>query len=143
MTYLIAGTSSNLNKTYQLTGEDAIEDNLCSKVGKVLEWPVTQLPREIANYFRNPKVITVALTITAMAIVQFAFYPVATALAVKFVATWIAAHISYSTIHFGLYLLCMGFVLGNGMLAFGRFSNAKVLELIQRQLNEAQAQQAS
>jgi hypothetical protein len=118
-----AGTESQ----EQRQERENIEKNECERIGDVLAWHVTQLPRHINRAFSDPRVLTIALTALAMIAVTFTFYPVTTFLAVKSISVFIVTKTPWLYVKLGTYVLSMLAVLGTGTRALGRFTNKELM----------------
>jgi hypothetical protein len=131
--YFQASLAKDINQHFN-KAHASIQETPLSQIGKLLRWHVSILPKELLHLFQKPRVVVVALTALALLAVQFTFYPVATALAVRSSFYWIAKWITLEQIHFGLYLASMSYVLGTGLLAFGRLSQDAVVQEIQARI---------
>ena len=101
--------------------------NWLEHAGDALCWHAMYLPRHIVKAFANPKVVTVALTALALLAVQFAFYPIATTLAIKSICIFIARHLSLWAVKLASYILVQSAILGLGTRALGRFCNSDLM----------------
>ncbi|MBA3815116.1 MAG: hypothetical protein H0X29_01065 [Parachlamydiaceae bacterium] len=101
--------------------------NSLEKVGGMLNWCVTTLPKKAWHALHNPKVLTVAFTALALLTVQFTFYPTATYLATKAICIFIATHIPAYAVKISAYVFIQMNVLGFGLKALGRFSNEELM----------------
>jgi hypothetical protein len=104
-----------------------IPKNIGEKLGDAMIWHVKSMPKHVCRCASDPRVITVAFTALAMLSVQFAFYPVATTLAVRAVATAALKLLPAETVKFAGYVLTELGVVGYGVRALGRFTNALLL----------------
>lgn len=108
--------------------------NILEKTGNGILWTVGNLPRAvkwIGKQFNDPRVVTVLLTITALALTTFAFYPAITTAAVAAACTAIKAalmEIPFWAVKFAGYVLTCGVIVGYGARAAGRFGNEELMK---------------
>lgn len=102
--------------------------NRLEKIGGLLNWCVTQLPKKAWHALHNPKVLAVAFTALAMVTVQFAFYPTVSYLATKAVCVFLANHISAYAVKISIYAFTQINILGFGVRTLGRFSNEELMK---------------
>jgi hypothetical protein len=116
------------NKEYQH------RSNLIEKAGNGLLHIVGTLPRSIkwvGRQFQDPRVVTVALTVSALFLATLSFYPAVTIVATK--AAFTAIHLMLSQIplwgvKLSAYVLTCTAITGFGARATGRFANADLMK---------------
>jgi hypothetical protein len=110
-----------------LTGNPAqygdYHKNLTEKLGNLLLYPSLNLPKGLINALYNPKVLTVAFTALALIGVQFAFYPITSALLLEKALVLISAYITPEIAKLAAYVFIQTAIVGLGTRAMGRFTN--------------------
>lgn len=106
--------------------ENYTKNNL-EKVGQLLLWHVIEIPQSVYKAAHNPKVLTVAFTILAMTVVQFAFYPITSLLALQKVVTLLSPIFTKFAVKLASYTLIQAAILGWGIRSMGRFTNQQLM----------------
>ena len=97
------------------------QKNILEKTGDVFIWHFAELPHKIKQLLREPRFLTVVFTTFAMTSIQFAFYPRISWEKFKALVKYIK--IDPAKVKFATYLALMSAAFGNGLRAYGRFSN--------------------
>ncbi len=95
-------------------------------------WLVEELPKKIWKVLKEPRLVSLALTILALGAVSFAFYP-ATSLAVVKAGIALLPQIPFWAAKFSIYLLTCETILSYGLRAQGRFWNKPLREAFYEQ----------
>lgn len=96
--------------------------NFLEKIGDNGLWFVEKLPTIVWEKAKDPRVVTLALTILALSTVSLAFYPATTILAFKG-AVALLPSITAGAVKLSAYLLTCGTILSYAARAEGRFFN--------------------
>ncbi len=117
-----------------LRGGEGCPANLVEKAGDGILHVIGSTPRSIkwmGKQFQDPRVVTIALTIIALIVISFIFYPITSALIAKAACIFIGqqlAQIPLWTIRLAAYLLTCTTIVGYGARATGRFANADLMK---------------
>lgn len=109
------------------TLREEIPLNQIEKLGNILSWCGYELRTTLQKFFRDPRTITVLVTLFWMNLTSFVFYPVQTFDAWDYVLTALFKHINWAYVKFVIWTLTEITILGTGMRAFGRFSNKALM----------------
>lgn len=112
--------------------------NLIEKTGDALLWSIEELPRHVWNMIADPKVATVGLTTLGLLSNSFFFYPIATWNVMKTTLQRLPLP-SLSACRFGSYIYTSSLILGYGLRAFGRFSNAELMHQFYHHLHRQES----
>lgn len=116
------------NKNYQH------QPNTIEKVGNGVLLVLGTLPRSVkwvGRQFQDPRVVTVALTASALFLTTLAFYPAVGIAAINTTLTTIQlllGNIPWWSVKFAGYLLVCSTITGYGVRATGRFANADLMK---------------
>jgi len=110
------------------------DSNWCEKLGN-LTTNVAKIPVKTVKLFgkslKDPRVMTIALTALALLATTFAFYPSATIAALSTVSKFIwtaLKSVPWQTVRLTAYInICLG-IIGCGLRAEGRFTNADLMK---------------
>lgn len=100
--------------------------NLIEKTGDALLWSMEELPKHLWKIIADPRVATVGTTALGLLGNSFLFYPTGTWDMLKTAFQHLPLP-SLSACRFGSYLYTSSLILGYGLRAFGRFSNAELM----------------
>lgn len=124
-----------LSKQVQLQDDQYVHrPNLIEKSGNGLLFIVGSLPRTvkwIGRQFQDPRVVTIALTASALFLTTLAFYPATGIAAVKATITalqLLLSHIPLWSVKFSGYILICATITGMGARATGRFANSELMK---------------
>ncbi len=107
--------------------------NYIEGLGDLLLWPMEKLPELICEKMKEPRVITVALTALSWIANTFLFYPFDTWLKAKEFIHWLPLP-TLPELRFPGYVATCVMIVGFGLRAFGRFSNANLMREFYRQI---------
>ena len=120
--------------TAKYLGDERAPSNIVEKVGNGILKAASLLPKglkAIGKAFKDPRVVTIALTVLALLAVSFAFYPSTTYLATKAVCLFIGEmikHIPFWAVKLSAYILTCSSIIGFGLRAEGRFTNSDLMK---------------
>jgi hypothetical protein len=115
-------------------GDERAQPNAIEKAGNGILKITGMLPKSIkaiGKAFKDPRVVTVALTVIALLTTSFAFYPTTTYLASKAICTFAATlikQIPFWAVRMSAYLMTCTAIVGFGLRAEGRFTNAPLMK---------------
>lgn len=96
--------------------------NFLEKFGNVILHLPERLPKMILNVINDPRFVTLALTVLALGLNSYIFYPEITVSVVK-AGIALLPTISYATIKFAAYIATSASIVALGCRAQGRFMN--------------------
>lgn len=96
--------------------------NLLEKTGNAGLWLIEKLPGLVWEKVKDPRFVSLALTILALGAVSLAFYPITTVLTIK-AAVVLLPTIPLWALKFSAYLLTCATIVSYGIRAQGRFWN--------------------
>lgn len=102
--------------------------NHIEKLGNWLAWLVYDFRKMLVNILTDPRYITIFFTTFFMILTALVFYPSDTWRIIERISLWIINHIEWKYVRFGLWFISETTILGLGMRAFGRFSNAQLMK---------------
>jgi len=108
--------------------------NMLERGGNGILWTLGTVPRAvewIGKQFKDPRVLTVVLTITALALTTLAFYPTITTAAISsafFAVKALLSEIPLWAVKFAAYVVTCAAIVGYGARAAGRFSNEESMK---------------
>lgn len=101
--------------------------NLMERIGDAGLWPLENIPRMALDVFKEPRVVTVALTSLAMLADSYGFYPVETTVWVK--AAWaLLPSVPFWAVKFSSYICTVEIISSYGLRAEGRFTDKKLMD---------------
>jgi hypothetical protein len=102
--------------------------NRVEEFGNLLSWFIYEFRKMAARFLCDPRNITIFFTLFFMALTSLLFYPSITWRIIEQTFTSITGHIEWKYVRFGLWLISEITILGLGVRAFGRFSNAQLMK---------------
>lgn len=105
----------------------AIPYHFLEKTGNYLSWLAYEFRRWLAKFFKDPRTLTVLLTLIAMTTNALVFYPFYTMGCILDSLIWLISRIDWATVRFILWMSTEITILGVGLRAFGRFSNPELM----------------
>lgn len=115
-------------------GPDRKDPNIIEKMGNGILKVTGMIPKSIkyiGKSFKDPRVVTVALTALALLSASFGFYPTTTWLATKAAYTFVAkliAQIPFWAVKLSAYIATCSMIVGHGLRAEGRFTNSDLMK---------------
>lgn len=115
-------------------GDERAPSNFIEKAGNGILKATGLLPKAVkavGKSFKDPRVVTIALTALALLVASFAFYPTTTYLATKAACIFAAELIKvipFWAVKLSAYILTCSTIVGFGLRAEGRFTNANLMK---------------
>lgn len=105
------------------------EKNLGEKAANTMLNLSSTVSREIFRSIKDPRIITIAIAVLAMAATSYVFYPALAAFYAKAAIT-MSPFPSFAAIKLGTYLLCIETILGYTIRAESRFCNSELMNQV-------------
>lgn len=115
-------------------GNERAPANIIEKAGNGLLKLTGLLPKgvkAIGKAFKDPRVVTIALTALALLAASFAFYPIVTFTTTKAAFIFVGElikHVPFWAVKLSAYLLTCTAIVGCGLRAEGRFTNSNLMK---------------
>lgn len=119
------GTATDLNP-YGFT--DEVTPNFLEKVGNAGLYIQENLPGKLWGMVKDPRVVTLALTILTLYAESFAFYPSITSSVTKRVINYVIENVPLWAIKFAVYITLVESTISLAMRACGRFNNEQLMQ---------------
>jgi hypothetical protein len=119
------GTTSDLTP-YNFSNE--VKQNFLEQVGNAGLYIQENLPGKFWGLVRDPRVVTIALTILTLYAESFAFYPSITSSVTKKAVNFIIEKAPLWAVKFAIYITLVESTFSLAMRACGRFNNEQIMQ---------------
>jgi hypothetical protein len=116
------------------------DKNIIEKAGDLGLWAVEKLPNKLWKTIKDPKIVTLSLTIFALLADSFVFYPSKTTQVLK-TGFALLPTIPFWSVRLSLYILSVQTILATFLRAEGRFLNEELKNRFYAQINPRLANQ--